>query len=79
MPQDTFETLTKDVLSASAKELGAKLQSLDKQLFALGYGVPLYQLPTLLVYNNRIQGFTADPFGSNSTWGYWTWHVSADK
>ena len=79
MPQDTFETLSNDVLSASAKELGAKLQSLDKQLFDIGYGVPLYQLPTLLVYNNRIQGFAADPFGSNSTWGYWTWHVSADK
>ena len=79
MPQDTFATLTKAVVSAGDKGLSGKLQELDKQLFDIGYGVPMYQLPTLLVHNNRIQGFMADPFGTNSTWGYWTWHVSADK
>ncbi|MFM5951565.1 MAG: hypothetical protein ACKOOE_03045 [Micrococcales bacterium] len=79
MPQETFSALTKDVLGAGDKDLGTKLQSLDKALFDLGYGVPMYQLPTVLVFNNRIQGFTADPFGANSTWGYWTWHVSSDK
>lgn len=79
MPASTFEALTKDVFTATDKNLGSVLQALDKQLFDLGYGLPMYQLPTLLVYNNRIQGFSADPFGNNSTWGYWTWHVSTDK
>jgi peptide/nickel transport system substrate-binding protein len=79
MPESTFGALTKDVFAATDKNLGSALQALDKQLFDLGYGLPMYQLPTLLVYNNRIQGFSADPFGNNSTWGYWTWHVSTDK
>jgi hypothetical protein len=39
----------------------------------------MYQLPKVLVFNKRIQGLLADPFGANSTWGYWTWNVSADK
>lgn len=79
MPSDTYNELTKDVLAASDKNVGAALQALDKKLFELGYGLPMYQAPTLLAYNNRVQGLMADPFGSNSTWGYWTWHVSADK
>jgi peptide/nickel transport system substrate-binding protein len=79
MPEATFTSLTKDVLGASDKNLSATLQTLDQKLFELGYGLPMYQLPTLLVRSNRIQGFEPDPFGSNSTWGYWTWHVSADK
>ena len=79
MPAATFEALTKAVFGATDKDLGSALQGLDKQLFDLGYGLPMYQLPTLLVFNNRIQGLRADPFGNNSTWGYWTWHVSADK
>ncbi len=79
MPEATYSSIAKDVLASDEKTLGTVLQSLDKQLFDLGYGLPMYQLPTILVYNNRIQGFGADPFGNNSTWGYWTWHVSADK
>ena len=79
MPIDTFDQLTKEVLSATDKNLGGALETLDQKLFELGYGLPMYQLPTLLVYNNRIQGLVADPFAANTTWGYWTWHVSADK
>ncbi|MEN9608560.1 MAG: hypothetical protein RLZZ06_491 [Actinomycetota bacterium] len=79
MPQATYEALTKDVLAAGEKSIGGALQTLDQKLFELGYGLPMYQLPTLLVYNSRIQGLVADPFASNATWGYWTWHVSADK
>jgi hypothetical protein len=33
----------------------------------------------LLVHNQRIQGLVADPTAATSTWGYWTWKVSADK
>jgi peptide/nickel transport system substrate-binding protein len=79
MPMETYNELAKDVFAANDKNLGVALQALDKKLFELGYGLPMYQVPTLLVYNNRVQGLMADPFGSNSTWGYWTWHVSADK
>lgn len=79
MPVETYTEFTKDVFAATEKNLGAALQDLDKKLFELGYGLPMYQLPNVLVYNKRIQGLLADPFGANSTWGYWTWNVSADK
>jgi hypothetical protein len=39
----------------------------------------MYEMPTLLIYNQRIKGLVADPHATNSTWGYWTWQVSADN
>jgi len=79
MPLEQFQSLTADVLAADSKTLDAKLQALDQKLFELGIGLPLYQTPTLLVYNQRIRGLVADPTAINSTWGYWTWQVSSDK
>jgi hypothetical protein len=79
MPLEQFLGLTAEVIGADSKTLDAKLQDLDKKLFELGIGLPLYQVPTLLVYNQRIKGLVADPTASNSTWGYWTWKVSPDK
>jgi peptide/nickel transport system substrate-binding protein len=79
MPDETYSSVTKEVLAASDKTLPKMLSVMDKVLFDLGYGLPIYQLPTLTVYNNRIKNFTPDPFGNTSTWGYWTWNVSADK
>ena len=79
MPEAQFEELTKGVTSATAKTIDSELQTLDQKLFELGIGLPMYQLPTLLIYNQRIKGLVADPHATNSTWGYWTWQVSADK
>ena len=71
-----FSELTKDSLTSATDEA---LQALDKKLFELGFGLPMYQIPSLLVYNKRISGLKADPYGTSATWGYWTWQVSADK
>jgi peptide/nickel transport system substrate-binding protein len=79
MPIDTYNRLTKAVLAAPENNLNSALSELDNKLFDYGYGLPMYQLPTLLAYNKRIQGLVADPFGTNATWGYWTWQVSTDK
>ena len=79
MPLEQFQGLTADVISADTKSLDSKLQELDKKLFELGIGLPLYQSPTLLVHNVRIKGLVPDPTATNSTWGYWTWQVSPDK
>lgn len=79
MPLEQFNALTADVIAADEKTLDAKLQELDKKLFEIGIGLPLYQSPTLLVFNQRIKGLVADPTASNATWGYWTWQVSSDK
>ena len=79
MPQEQYLGLTADVLAANEKNIDAKLQELDKKLFELGIGVPMYQTPALLVVNQRVKGLVADPTATNSTWGYWTWQVSSDK
>ena len=79
MPAEQFLGLTADVIAAQPKNLDAKLQALDQKLFEIGIGLPMYESPTLLVHNQRIQGLVADPTAATSTWGYWTWKVSADK
>jgi len=79
MPKEQFLGLTADVFAASEKTIDAKLQELDQKLFEIGIGLPMYQTPTLLVYNQRIKGLLTDPTGTNTTWGYWTWQVSSDK
>ena len=79
MPAEQFLGLTADVIAAQPKSLDAKLQALDQKLFEIGIGLPMYESPTLLVHNQRIQGLVADPTAATSTWGYWTWKVSADK
>jgi hypothetical protein len=79
MPAEQFLGLTADVIAAQPKSLDAKLQALDQKLFEIGIGLPMYESPTLLVHNQRIQGLVADPTATTSTWGYWTWKVSADK
>lgn len=79
MPKALYNELTKDFSTSTDKTIGKALQDLDKRLFDIGYGLPMYQVPTILVYNNRVGQLIADPLGTNSTWGYWTWHVSADK
>ena len=79
MPKEQYLGLSAEVLAATEKTIDAKLQELDQKLFEIGIGLPMYQSPTLLVYNQRIKGLNADPTGTHSTWGYWTWQVSADK
>lgn len=79
MPAEQFLGITSDVIAATEKNLDAKLQELDQKLFEIGIGLPMYQSPTLVVHNQRIKGLVADPTATTSTWGYWTWKVSADK
>ena len=79
MPLEQFAQLTADLASATEKSLPAKLQALDAKLFEAGIGLPMYQLPSLLIVNLRVKRHVADPLAANSTWGYWTWEVSPDK
>jgi peptide/nickel transport system substrate-binding protein len=73
-----FDALAKDLgkaTKASAqKVLAAKL---DASLFDAGYGLPLYQTPTMVVYSRRVSGVSLSPFGNSAVWGYWNWHSSA--
>ena len=54
------------------------LQKIDARLFATGYGVPLYQVPNLVIYRSKFSKLQVSPFGDSATWGYWTWSVSSN-
>jgi peptide/nickel transport system substrate-binding protein len=61
------------------KELAqaAILRKIDAQLFASGYGIPLYQVPNLIIYLTKFGKLTVSPFGDSATWGFDSWSVSA--
>ena len=52
-------------------------KQIDARLYATSYGLPLYQVPNLIIYNTELGNFSIAPFGDSATWGYWTWSVSA--
>jgi hypothetical protein len=55
----------------------AILRKIDAQLFASGYGIPLYQVPNLIIYLTKFGKLTVSPFGDSATWGFDSWSVSA--
>ncbi|MEN9752824.1 MAG: hypothetical protein RL670_515 [Actinomycetota bacterium] len=72
--EDLAKQLGKESKASAQKALAAKL---DSALFAAGYGLPLYQTPTIVVYSRHVSGVSLSPFGNSSVWGYWNWHSSA--
>jgi len=62
-------------LAADERGRGAALAKLDKLLVADAYGMPLYEVPSLLVYADRIKGFVPSAFADSATWGYQNWVV----
>ncbi|MCX8529756.1 MAG: ABC transporter substrate-binding protein [Rhodoluna sp.] len=53
------------------------LQKIDARLYATGYGIPLYEVPNLIIYRSKFNKISVSPFGDSATWGYWTWSVSS--
>jgi len=51
--------------------------SLDRALVAGYYGLPLFQLDSLVVWNDKLRGYSAKPGNASVVWGYSNWAVSA--
>jgi peptide/nickel transport system substrate-binding protein len=62
-------------LASDERDRGAALAKLDKLLVADAYGMPLYEVPSLLVYADKIKGFVPSAFADSATWGYQNWTV----
>lgn len=62
----------------AAKELdqAAILRKIDAELFEIGYGIPLYQVPNLIIHRSKFGKLTVSPFGDSATWGFSSWSVS---
>ena len=62
-------------IASDERDRGAALAKLDKLLVADAYGMPLYEVPSLLVYADRIKGYVPSAFADSATWGYQNWTV----
>ncbi len=51
------------------------LKDIDAELYAAKFGLPLYQVPSLLVYADRLTSVVKAPYGASATYGYWNWAV----
>jgi peptide/nickel transport system substrate-binding protein len=61
---------------AEASDQVATLKKIDAELFKAQFGLPLYQVPSMLAYSKRVKSIVASPTGSSATYGYWNWSVS---
>jgi hypothetical protein len=54
----------------------ATLKKIDTQLYSAQFGLPLYQVPSMLAYGKKVKSVVASPIGASATYGYWNWVVS---
>lgn len=54
----------------------ATLKKIDAELYKAQFGLPLYQVPSMLAYGKQVKNIIASPLGSSATYGYWNWAVS---
>ncbi len=54
------------------------LKDIDTELYAAQFGLPLYQVPSLLVYSKKISALVPAPYGGSATYGYWNWQVAGN-
>jgi len=67
---DTLATTTSD--SGQAQLLTA----IDTQLFADGYGLPLFQQPSLTAFRTTVTGIRRSPFPPGVFWNVWEWRAA---
>ncbi|MEY4499683.1 MAG: hypothetical protein RL319_671 [Actinomycetota bacterium] len=61
---------------AEAIDQVATLKKIDTQLYSAQFGLPLYQVPSMLAYGKKVKSVVASPVGASATYGYWNWVVS---
>ncbi len=70
----SFDNLVKKLaVTNKASKQQALAGQLDSALFAEGYGLPLYQVPTMVAYSAKVSGVSLSPLGNSAVWGYWHW------
>jgi peptide/nickel transport system substrate-binding protein len=57
----------------------AILKDVDTELFKVAFGMPLYEVPSMLVVADRVSGFKPSPHASSATWGYFNWSQVSSK
>jgi peptide/nickel transport system substrate-binding protein len=64
-----------DTLSRTTDEASqsAVLTEIDRQLFSTGYGLPLFQQPSLTAFRTTVSGIRRSPFAPGVFWNIWEW------
>lgn len=57
----------------------ALLKDIDTELFKAAYGMPLYEVPSMVVVADSVAGFKPNPHASSATWGYFNWSQVSSK
>ena len=57
----------------------ALLKEIDTELFKVAYGMPLYEVPSMVVVADTVAGFKPHPHASSATWGYFNWSQVSSK
>jgi peptide/nickel transport system substrate-binding protein len=70
------DLLTRYSSQEDALDQIAVLKEIDAELYRAQFGLPLYQVPSLLVYSERIATIIKAPFGQSATYGYWNWTLA---
>jgi peptide/nickel transport system substrate-binding protein len=61
---------------AEAIDQVATLKKIDAQLYLAQFGLPLYQVPSMLAFGKHVKAIVPSPLGASATYGYWNWSVS---
>lgn len=70
------ELLDELTTSEQGKERRSILAEIDSILWADGYGVPLYQFPTITAASERVTAVSRSPFAATVLWNPWEWRPS---
>jgi peptide/nickel transport system substrate-binding protein len=65
-----LDTLAKTTSDTGQAQL---LTAIDTQLFSDGYGLPLFQQPSLTAFRTTVTGIRRSPFAPGVFWNIWQW------
>jgi peptide/nickel transport system substrate-binding protein len=69
-----LDTLAQTTGSAQQNEI---MTEIDRQLYSDGYGLPLFQLPSLTAFRTTVAGIKRSPFTPGVFWNIWDWRPTA--
>lgn len=71
--------LTKLAQASEGLAQQSLLKDIDTELFKVAFGMPLYEVPSMLVVADSVAGFNPHPHASSATWGYFNWSQVSSK
>lgn len=79
-PSDKLnELIAKLAGNPASNDRAQILADIDAELFASGYGLPLYELPKVVIFSNKLKNY-ASPSGANSAVSnFELWNVAPEK